>query len=80
MNTTDVTLVRARLNRSIAEGAPPAGVQPYNGFVDLNASGVINAQDVTAVRARLNDTLPAAPAAAGELFSSTSITDDVLSA
>ena len=63
VNTTDVTLVRARLNRSVAEGTPPAGVQPYNGFVDLTANGVINAQDVTAVRARLNDTLPALPAA-----------------
>jgi hypothetical protein len=64
VNTTDVTLVRARLNRSVAEGAPPAGTQPYNGFVDLTANAVINAQDVTAVRARLNDTLPAAPAPA----------------
>ena len=84
VNTTDVTLVRARLNRSVAEGTPPAGTQPYNGFVDLTANGVINSQDVTAVRARLNDTLPAAASAAvasgdegdaitGDLFSSTRI-------
>ena len=64
VNTTDVALVRSRLNRRAAEGTTPAGVQPYSGFVDLNANGVINAQDVSAVRARLNDTLPPVPAPA----------------
>ena len=79
VTSIDVAFVRARANRTATE-TPPTGLQPYSGFADLTADGRINATDISAVRARLNDQLPAAPVPAGELFSSTSITDAILSA
>jgi hypothetical protein len=60
VNSTDVTFVRSRQNRILGE-VPPAGVQPYTPFVDINGDGRINAVDVTGVRARLNDVLPPPP-------------------
>ena len=67
VTSTDVTLVRSRLNRSADEATPPGGAQPYTAFADLNGDGRINSTDVTAVRARLNDTLAASPTIASIL-------------
>ena len=67
VTTTDVMLVRSRLNRSADEATPPGGTQPYTAFADLNGDGRINSTDVTAVRARLNDVLPKAPTTASAM-------------
>ena len=76
VNATDISYVRSRQNRTAAE-APPAGLNPFDPFADLNADGRINATDVSTVRARANDVLPAAPTPAG-LFSAVRIAEDVL--
>ena len=66
VNANDVALVRSRQNRTATE-TPPAGVQPYSPFVDLNGDGRINAVDVATVRARQNTSLPATELQGGVL-------------
>ena len=60
VNANDMGFVRSRQNRNSTE-VPPAGVQPYTPFADINGDGRINAVDVGTVRARQNDVLPPLP-------------------
>ena len=56
VNATDVTGVRARLNRSVE--SPGLGGARYSVFYDVTGDARINILDVVAVRARVNTTLP----------------------
>jgi hypothetical protein len=76
VNANDQGYVKSRLNRSTTSPTSPTQ-SSYTIFADVDASGRVNSNDQGAVKSRLNDNMPA-PAAAGDMFSTTRIAEEVL--
>lgn len=74
--TSDINFVKARLNRSSSEAAPPPGLQPYTPFADIDASTRIATVDINGTKARLNTVLPD-PAPTGIVTGIASITREL---